>query len=44
MIPWSQNINFVTTIPLTRRGALYPRVRDFLVLFAILPLVPGYAF
>ena len=31
MIPWSQNIYFVTTIPLTRRGVFYPRVRDFFI-------------
>ena len=28
-IIWSQNVDFVTTVPLTRRGVLYPRVRDF---------------
>ena len=29
-IIWSQNIHFVTTVPLTRTGVLYPRMRDFL--------------
>ena len=29
-IIWSQNVDFVTTVPLTRRGVLYPRVQDFL--------------
>ena len=28
-IIWSQNVDFITTVPLTRRGVLYPRVRDF---------------
>ena len=30
---WSQNINLVTTGPLTRTGVLYPRVLDFLFCF-----------
>ena len=28
-IIWSQNVHFVTTVPLTRTGVLFPRVRDF---------------
>ena len=32
MIPWSQNFHFVTTVALTRRGVMYPRVRDFLLI------------
>ena len=32
-IIWSQNVHFVTTVPLTRTGVLYPRVQDFLVIF-----------
>jgi len=31
MIPWPQNFHFVTTVPLTRTGVLYPRVRDFFI-------------
>ena len=26
---YSQNVHFVTTVPLTRTGVLYPRLRDF---------------
>ena len=28
-IIWSQNVHFVTTVPLTRTGVLYPRMQDF---------------
>ena len=31
MVPWSQNFHFVTKVPLTRTGVLYPRVRDFFI-------------
>merc|ERR1712030_48291 len=30
-IIWSQNVHFVTTVPLTRTGVLYPHMRDFYV-------------
>ena len=35
MIPWSQSDHFVTTVPLTRTGVLYPRMRDFFILSLI---------
>ena len=39
MIPWSQNFHFVTTVPLTRTGVLYPRVRDFLRILTQIDMV-----